>query len=125
MSEMDNTWLRFGLSASLLASMLIVGCTTRKAASPPAPSYPAVSANSVRVLERLPNPPYDVVGTITVQTNADVDREKTIAEIRQRAGNSGANAIVLLSDKVFTWRNETIHQRLRTRRVVVRALRLP
>jgi hypothetical protein len=124
-SQMDNGWLRLGLIAGLLAGMLVAGCTTRKVAAPPPPSYPAVSANSVRILKRLPSPPYDVVGTFTVQTDADFDPEKIIAEIRQKAGNSGANAIVLLSEKVFTWNNETIHQRLPTRRVVARALRLP
>jgi hypothetical protein len=122
---MDNTWLRLGLIASSLAVLASAGCTTRKPAGPPPPSYPAVPANSVRVLERLPNPPYEVVGTITVQTSADVNRDKTIAEFRQRAGSDGANAIVVISEKVFTWRNETIHQRLRTRRIVVRAFRLP
>jgi uncharacterized protein YbjQ (UPF0145 family) len=54
-----------------------------------------------------------------------VNRDKTITEIRQRAGNSGANAIVIISEKLFSWRNDTIHQRLRTRRIVVRALLLP
>jgi hypothetical protein len=122
---MESAWLRFGLSASLLAILAIAGCTTRKPAAPPPPSYPAVPANSVRILERVPSPPYEVVGTITIQTSADTNRDKTIFEIRRRAGNSGANVIVVLSEKVFTWRNETIHQLLPTRRIVVRALRVP
>ena len=117
--------LRFGLSAGLLAILAIGGCTTRKSASPPPPSYPTVPANSVRILERLPRPPYDLIGTITVQTNADINRDKTISEIRQRAGNRGANVIVVVSEKVFSWRNSAIHQRLHTRRIVARAIRVP
>jgi hypothetical protein len=122
---MDSTWLRFGLSASFLAILATTGCTTRKSVSPPAPSYPAVPLTSVRVLDQLPSPPYEALGTITVQTDADANREKAIADIRQRAGNDGANAIVILSEKVFSWRNEAIRQRLRSRRIVARALRLP
>jgi uncharacterized protein YceK len=110
--------LRLGLSICLSAIILLSGCTTRKTAAPPAPSYPAVPASSVRVLDRLPAKPYDVVNTITVQTSAETDREKIIAEMRQKAGNSGANVMVIVSDKVFTWHNETIHQRLHTRRIV-------
>jgi len=117
--------LRFGLSAGLLAILAIGGCTTRKSANPPPPSYPSVPANSVRILERLPSPPYESIGTITVQTDADMNRGKTISEIRQRAGNSGANVIVVVSEKVFSWRNSAIHQRLQTRRIVARAIRVP
>ena len=122
---MHRTPLWFGLTAGLLAGILIAGCgTSRKPAALP-PSYPAVPTSSVRILDRLPSPPYQIVGTITEQTDAEVNRDKTITEIRQRAGNSGANAIVIISEKLFTWRNDTIHQRLRTRRIVVRALLLP
>jgi len=110
--------LRLGLNTSLSAIILLSGCTTRKTAAPPAPSHPAVPANSVHVLDRLPAQPYDVVSTITVQTRAETNRDKIIAEMRQKAGNSGADVMVIVSDKVFTWRNETIHQRLPTRRIV-------
>src|SRR4030088_491402 len=122
---MNSQWLRFGLSAGLLAILAIIGCTTRKSAVPAPPSYPTVLASSVRILERLPSPPYELIGTITVQTDADINRDKTIPEIRQRAGNSGANAIVVLSEKLFSWRNSAIHQRLHTRRIVARAIRVP
>ncbi len=122
---MNSTWIRFGLSASLLAILATASCTTRKSAAPPPPSYPAVPANSVQILERLPNPPYDVIGTITVQTNTETTRDQAISDIRQRAGNSGANVIVVLSDKAFTWRNAAIRQRLHARRIVARAIRLP
>jgi len=122
---MNSPWLRFGLSAGLLAVLATTGCTTRKSAAPAPPSYPTVPANSVRILERLPSPPYDVIGTITVQADADINRDKTISEIRQRAGNRGANVIVVLSEKVFSWRNPAIHQRLHTRRIIARAIRVP
>ncbi|HZC34590.1 MAG TPA: hypothetical protein VE242_03195, partial [Chthoniobacterales bacterium] len=91
---MDSGWRQLGLIACLLFGVLIAGCTTRKPATPPPPSYPAVPANSVRIMERLPSPPYEVVSTITEQTNAEANRDQTISEIRQRAGNGGANAIV-------------------------------
>jgi hypothetical protein len=119
---MNSRWLRVGFSLTLLA-ILIAGCTTRKTAGPAPPSYPAVPANSVQVLDRLPSPPYEAIGTITVQTRAEIDRDRTISEIRQRAGNSGANAVVILSEKVFTWRNLITHQRLHTRRIVAQAVR--
>jgi hypothetical protein len=122
---MNSLWFRFGLSASWLAILAAASCTTRKTAAPLPPSYPAVPANSVQILERLPSPPYDVIGTITVQTDAETTREQALSDIRQRAGNSGANVIVVLSDKAFTWRNGAIHQRLHTRRIVARAIRLP
>jgi hypothetical protein len=122
---MNSLWLRFSLSAGLLAILAIAGCTTRKSAAPVPPAYPTVPANSVRILERLPSPPYEVVGTIAVQTDANINRDKTISEIRQRAGNSGANVIVVLSEKIFTRRNPTVQQRLHLRRIVVRAIRLP
>jgi hypothetical protein len=122
---MNSLWLRFSFSAGLLAILAIGGCTTRKSASPAPPSYPSVPANSVRILERLPSPPYESIGTITVQIDADINRDKTISEIRQRAGNSGANVIVFVSEKVFSWRNPAIHQRLHTRRIVARAIRVP
>ncbi|HZC34817.1 MAG TPA: hypothetical protein VE242_04350 [Chthoniobacterales bacterium] len=122
---MASAWRQLGLIACLLFGVLIAGCTTRRPAAPPPPSYPAVPANSVRIMERLPSPPYEVVSTITEQTNAEANRDQTISEIRQRAGNGGANAIVIISEKVFTWRNDAIRQRLHTRRIVVRALRLP
>ena len=119
---MNGRWFRLGFSLSLLA-ILAAGCTTRKPAVPAPPSYSAVPANSVRILERLPSPPFEVIGTITVQTSAETSRDRTIFEIRQRAGNSGANVVVILSEKVFTWRNGTIRQRLHTRRIVARAIR--
>jgi hypothetical protein len=119
---MNSRWLRVGFSLTLLA-ILIAGCTTRKTAGPAPPSYPAVPANSVQVLDRLPSPPYEAIGTITVQTGAEIGRDRTISEIRQRAGNSGANAVVILSEKVFTWRNLITHQRLHTRRIVAQAVR--
>ena len=122
---MNSIWFRFGLSASLLAILAAASCTTRKSAAPPPPSYPAVPANSVQILERLPSPPYDVIGTITVQTDAETTREQAISDIRQRAGISGANVIVVLSDRAFSWRNGAIRQRLHTRRIVARAIRLP
>jgi hypothetical protein len=122
---MNSLWLRFSLSAGLLAIVAIGGCTTRKSASPAPPSYPSVPANSVRISERLPSPPYESIGTITVQTDADINRDKTISEIRQRAGSGGANVIVFVSEKVFSWRNPAIHQRLHTRRIVARAIRVP
>jgi hypothetical protein len=122
---MNSIWFRFGLSAGLLAVLATASCTTRKSAAPSPPSYPAVPANSVQILERLPNPPYDVIGTITVQTNTETTRDQTISDIRQRAGNSGANVIVVLSDKAFTWRNAAIRQRLHARRIVARTIRLP
>jgi hypothetical protein len=122
---MNSLWLRFGLSAGLLAILAIGGCTTRKSAGPAPPSYPSVPANSVRIFERLPSPPYESIGTITIQADADINRDKTISEIRQRAGNSGANVIVVVSEKVFSWRNSAIHQRLHTRRIVARAIRVP
>jgi hypothetical protein len=122
---MNYLWLQFGLSVCLLAVLTTAGCTTRKPAEPPPPSYPAVPATSVRILERLPSPPYDVIGTITVQTDAGIGRDRTISEIRQRAGNSGANVVAVLSEKVFTWRNAAIHQRLHTRRIVAQAIRMP
>jgi hypothetical protein len=112
-------------SLSCAVVLAAASCTTRKSAAPPPPSYPAVPANSVQILERLPNPPYDVIGTITVQTDTETTREQAISDIRQRAGNSGANVIVVLSDKAFTWRNVAIRRRLHTRRIVARAIRLP
>ena len=122
---MNRLCFRFGLSASWLAILAAASCTTRKSAAPLPPSYPAVPANSVQILERLPSPPYDVIGTITVQTDAETTREQALSDIRRRAGNSGANVIVVLSDKAFTWRNAAIRQRLHTRRIVARAIRLP
>jgi hypothetical protein len=122
---MNSLWFRFGLSASWLAILAAASCTTRKSAAPLPPSYPAVPANSVQILERLPSPPYEVIGTITVQTDTETTREQAISDIRQRAGNSGANVIVVLSDKAFIWRNAAIRQRLHTRRIVARAIRLP
>jgi hypothetical protein len=122
---MNSLSLRFGLSAGLLAILAIVGCTTRKSPSPPPPSYPSVPANSVRILERLPSPPYESINTIVIQNDASINRDKTISEIRQRAGNSGANVIVVVSEKVFSWRNSAIYQRLHTRRIVARAIRVP
>jgi hypothetical protein len=119
---MNGRWLRFGLGAGALA-ILIAGCTTRKTAGPLPPSHPAVPANSVRVLDHRPNSLYEVIGTITVQTDAEISRDRTISEIRQRAGNSGANLVVVLSEKVFTWRNVATRQRLHTRRIVVQAIR--
>ena len=112
-------------SLSCAVVLATAGCTTRKSAAPAPPSYPTVPANSVRILERLPSPPYDLIGTITVQTDADINRDKTISEIRQRAGNRGANVIVVLSERVFSWRNPAIHQRLHTRRIIARAIRVP
>jgi hypothetical protein len=102
---------------------LIAGCSTRKTAAPPPPAYPAVPVAEVRVLDKLPSPPYDVVGTITIQVDADIDRNQTIAEIRKRAGNAGANTVVLLSEKVFPHRIETTHQRIRLRRIIAQTLR--
>jgi hypothetical protein len=119
---MNGRLLRFGLSAGCLV-ILVAGCTTRKVAGPPPPSYPAVPASSVQVLDHRPNLPYEAIGTITVQTGAEISRDQTISEIRQRAGNSGANIVVVLSEKVFTWRNGATRQRLRTRRIVVQAIR--
>jgi hypothetical protein len=119
---MNGGLLRLTLSAGWLV-ILFAGCTTRKAAEPPPPSYPAVPASSVQVLDRRPNSPYEAIGTITVQTGAEISRDRTISEIRQKAGNGGANIIVVLSEKVFTWRNPTTRQRLRTRRIVVQAIR--
>ena len=122
---MNSILFRFWLSASLLAILATASCTTRKSAAPSPPSYPAVPANSVQILDHLPSPPYDVIGTITVQTNTETTRDQTISDIRQRAGNSGANVLVVLSDKAFTWRNAAIRQRLHARRIVARAIRLP
>jgi hypothetical protein len=119
---MNGRWLRFGLSAGWLV-ILVAGCTTRKTAEPPPPSYPAVPANSVQVLDRRPSSPYVVIGTITVQTDAETSRDRTITEIRQKAGSSGANIVVVLSEKVFTWLNANTRQRLHTRRIVVQAIR--
>jgi uncharacterized protein YbjQ (UPF0145 family) len=112
-------------SLSCAVVLAAASCTTRKSAAPPPPSYPAVPANSVQILERQPSQPYDVIGTITVQTDTETTREQAITDIRQRAGNSGANVIVVLSDKAFTWRNAAIRQHLHTRRIVARAIRLP
>jgi hypothetical protein len=84
-----------------------------------------VPANSVRILAHLPDPPYDTIGTITVQTDADSSRDKMISDIRQRAGKSGANVIVVLSEKAFVWYNASIRQRLHTRRIVAQAIRVP
>ncbi len=112
-------------SLSCAVVLAAASCTTRKSAAPPPPSYPAVPANSVQILERLPSPPYDVIGTITVQTDTETTREQALSDVRQRAGNSGANVVVVLSDKAFTWRNAAIRQRLHTRRIVARAIRLP
>lgn len=112
-------------SLSCAVVLAVASCTTRKPAAPPLPAYPVVPANSVQILERLPSPPYAVIGTITVQADAETTREQAISDIRQRAGNSGANVIVVLSDKAFTWRNGAIRQRLHTRRIVARAIRLP
>jgi hypothetical protein len=64
-----------------------------------------------------------VIGTITVQTDAETSRDRTITEIRQKAGSSGANIVVVLSEKVFTWLNANTRQRLHTRRIVVQAIR--
>jgi hypothetical protein len=119
---MNRSWLGSSLSAGLLAIM-VAGCTTRKAAGPPPPSYPAVPGHSVQVLDHRPSSPYEAIGTITVQTGAEISRDQTISEIRQRAGNSGANVVVVLSEKVFTWRNAITRQRLHTRRIVVQAIR--
>jgi hypothetical protein len=123
---MKHLWIRLGLSVGWLVLLTTAGCTTRKpTAGQLPPSYPAVPTNSVRILAQLPSPPYDVIDTITVQTDAAIGRDKMISEIRQRAGNSGANVIIVLSEKVFIWRNAAIHQRLHTRRIVARAIRLP
>jgi hypothetical protein len=112
-------------SLSCAVVLAAASCTTRKPAAPPLPAYPVVPANSVQILEHLPSPPYAVIGTITVQADAGTTREQAISDIRQRAGNSGANVIVVLSDQAFTWRNGAIRQRLHTRRIVARAIRLP
>jgi hypothetical protein len=116
----DSAFRPFAVSLFLC---LIAGCTTRKAAAPPAPAYPAVPATSVRVLDRLPGPSYDAIGTISVQVNADIDRDRIIADIQKRAGNAGANTIVITSEKVFTHRVETTRQRIRLRRIVAQELR--
>jgi hypothetical protein len=105
--------------------LLVAGCTTRRTAAPPAPTYAAVPAASVRLLDSPPSPPFDAVGTITVQANAEISRDRIIADIQKRAGNAGANAIVIQSEKLFTRRIETTRQRLRLRRIVAQEFRLP
>jgi hypothetical protein len=115
----------FPVSVIALVLFLISGCTTRRTAAPPAPTYAAVPAASVRLLDSPPSPPFDAVGTITVQANAEINRDRIIADIQKRAGNAGANAIVIQSEKLFTRRIETTHQRLRLRRIVAQEFRLP
>jgi hypothetical protein len=104
---------------------LTAGCSTRQTAAPPAPAYPAVPIAEVRVLDKLPSPPYDIVRTITVQVDAGINRDQTIADIRKRGGNAGANTVVLMSEKVFPHRIETTRQRIRLRRIIARTLRVP
>ena len=119
------------LSCAVTAVLFLGGCARHRtagqkasaaAASTPA-VYPPVSPGAVEILNRVPAGPYDKLGTVTVQENAAFPLDRTVTAIRDRAAQSGANAIVLIQQRQFTQRNEFTHRRTPMRFTVFALLR--
>ncbi|HEY0794032.1 MAG TPA: hypothetical protein VGD78_23425, partial [Chthoniobacterales bacterium] len=78
---------------------------------------------AVEVLNRFPTGIYDRLGTVTVQENAAFPLDRTVTAVRDKAAQSGANAIVLIQQRQFVQRNEFTRQRTPTRFTVFALLR--
>ena len=88
-------------AAFAMACLLLVGCVTRKAASPPTPVYPPTLESALRGLRVPPHVPYARIQTITVAAVSGKQFDAAVATARQSAAQKGANALVVLEDRQF------------------------
>jgi hypothetical protein len=107
--------------ACLLVALVVLssnaGCFFRKAnrVAQPQPTFPAVPADQVRIVNGMPNVPLVKLGLVTVQQDSAKSSDSALSLIREQAGAKGATAVVYVSTARRSFRNDSgqrIHDRI-------------
>ena len=106
------------------ATCLVLGACAHKPA-PPAPQYPAVPEQSVRLLAAAPKSPFAPRGVVTIQDRLAAMSGNTWLQVRAMAGQSGANAVYVRRQSTFWLRDPQTKQPVRMGRTVYQLLYLP
>jgi hypothetical protein len=72
-------------------SLLLAGCATHH--QPPAPNFPPVAENEVRIMAGTPSRFETKVGTVTVEQEFSVPIEQSYATARKLGGDMGADVL--------------------------------
>ena len=85
------------LAATLLAALILVaGCTPSQPEFVRPDGAPTFAPTQfVEMLDAPPSRPYDAIGVIEVTGEAGAPRTQVLAQIRTRAQEIGANAVIL------------------------------
>ena len=94
-----------GLWIGLIVLGLVTGCgtvSTYKVQYLGVPRYPPTNWKQVQILQAFPNRPYEKLGEVvaSVSVNPEPSVEKIERALRRRAAELGAEAVVLIKDRI-------------------------
>jgi hypothetical protein len=108
----------------VFATCLLIGACAHKPA-PPAPQYPALSEQSVRLLAASPQPPFARLGVVTIQDRIESMAGDTWLQVRTMAARNGANGVFIRQQRTFWLRDPQTKQRVRMERIVYQLVYIP
>jgi hypothetical protein len=99
---MNRTKIWGALTMAIAVVLLLTSCMTTNAVRVlprvGVPSYPPTDPATILVLRAEPSQPYEVLGQIIIEPEADLPASQIDQMLRQEAARMGAHAVVIVSD---------------------------